>query len=130
MFTESLVTLPQLAEQFGVSRQALISIKNRYKNTTPAFPEPALKLGSGGAYDRESVLSFFTNINWLDDQGQRMLTGHGRRITAEQMSNILDTYKATSSIRKSARAADVSEPTVRNHLIKSGLLACNCACHK
>lgn len=121
-----LITIPEIAAMYGVTRQAIISIKNRHKDE---FPDPAIKLGNGGAYERTAIIAFLQRINWLDENGERN-PGVGRRITAEQVSQILSAFDASGKIKDAADVAGVSEPTARQHLIRAGKIACNCPCHE
>lgn len=124
--TSNLVTIPEIAEEYNVTRQAIISIKNRHKDE---FPDPVIKLGNGGAYDRDAIVAFFHSINWLDENGNRN-PGVGRRINPGQVIRILSAFDETGKIKSAAEAAGVSEPTARQHLIRAGKIPCNCPCHE
>jgi predicted DNA-binding transcriptional regulator AlpA len=123
---DTLVTIPQIAELYGVTRQAIISIKHRHPGE---FPAPVIKIGTGGAYDRDEITAFLRSINWIDSEGKRG-TGAGRSISDSQVSQILSEFASTGSIRKTAEAVGVSEPTVRKHLIRAKQIKCNCPCRE
>ena len=123
---DTLVTIPQIADMYGVTRQAIISVKHRHPEE---FPAPVIKIGSGGAYDRGEIVNFLRHIKWIDSEGKRG-AGAGRSISEEKVAQILRAYEVGKSIRQAAEAAGVSEPTARKHLIRAKYIKCNCSCHE